>query len=128
MSVICKKIFEVEIVLLRTLWVKRNAGRGTPAKYLFRFKGCRSDPALFLRVCGGHLLRRRNGRGRYVIGRQYFYLDSKEICKLRTNPQIEGQLKHTAWYMQKTAYAGRFLRPLKNGTNFIPRCVMVNLK
>ena len=29
-----KKIFEVENVLLRTLWVKRNAGRGTPAKYL----------------------------------------------------------------------------------------------
>lgn len=28
------KVFEVEIVLLRTLWVKRNAGRGTPAKYL----------------------------------------------------------------------------------------------
>lgn len=23
--------FEVEIVLLRTLWVKRNAGKGTPA-------------------------------------------------------------------------------------------------
>lgn len=28
--------FEVEIVLLRTFMVKRNAGRGTPAKILFK--------------------------------------------------------------------------------------------
>ena len=28
------EIFEVEIVLLHTLWVKRNVGRGTPTKYL----------------------------------------------------------------------------------------------
>lgn len=34
MYTISRRIFEVEIVLLRTLWVKRNAGRGTPAKYL----------------------------------------------------------------------------------------------
>ena len=34
MNTISREIFEVEIVLLRTLWVKRNAGRGTPAKYL----------------------------------------------------------------------------------------------
>jgi len=33
-DIINEKIFEVEIVLLRTRWVKRNAGRGTPAKYL----------------------------------------------------------------------------------------------
>ena len=26
-------IFEVENVLLHALWAKRNAGRGTPAKY-----------------------------------------------------------------------------------------------
>jgi hypothetical protein len=26
-------IFEVENVLLRALWAKRNAGKGTPAKY-----------------------------------------------------------------------------------------------
>ena len=26
--------FEVENVLLRTLWVKRNVGRGTPTKIL----------------------------------------------------------------------------------------------
>ena len=30
-----EEMFEVEIVLLRTLWVKRNVGRGTPTKYLF---------------------------------------------------------------------------------------------
>ena len=35
-------------------------------------------------------------KSRYVIGRHYFYLDSEEICKLKTNPQIEGQLKHTS--------------------------------
>lgn len=29
------RIFEVEIVLLRTLRVKRNVGRGTPTKYPF---------------------------------------------------------------------------------------------
>lgn len=29
------KVFEVEIMLLHTFWVKRNAGWGTPAKYLF---------------------------------------------------------------------------------------------
>ena len=34
MNTISRDIFEVEIVLLRTLRVKRNAGRGTPAKYL----------------------------------------------------------------------------------------------
>lgn len=34
MSTIGREIFEVEIVLLRTLWVKRNVGRGTPTKYL----------------------------------------------------------------------------------------------
>ena len=34
MNTISREIFEVEIVLLRTLRVKRNAGRGTPAKYL----------------------------------------------------------------------------------------------
>ena len=28
------EIFEVEIVLLHTLGVKRNVGRGTPTKYL----------------------------------------------------------------------------------------------
>lgn len=30
---VSERIFEVETVLLRTLWVKRNAGGGTPAKY-----------------------------------------------------------------------------------------------
>ena len=29
-----EEIFEVEIVLLRTHWVKRNVGEGTPTKYL----------------------------------------------------------------------------------------------
>ena len=37
MNTISREIFEVEIVLLRTLRVKRNAGRGTPAKYLSVF-------------------------------------------------------------------------------------------
>ena len=32
------RCFEVEIVLLRTLRVKRNAGRGTPAKVLYDTK------------------------------------------------------------------------------------------
>ena len=31
--------FAVEIVLLRTLWVKRDAGKGTPAKALYAQKG-----------------------------------------------------------------------------------------
>ena len=33
MHTISGEIFEVEIVLLRTLVVKRNVGRGTPTKY-----------------------------------------------------------------------------------------------
>lgn len=32
-----REYFEVEIVLLRTLWVKRNVGRGTPTKMLSSF-------------------------------------------------------------------------------------------
>ena len=32
-----EKIFEVEIVLLHTLVVKRNVGKGTPTKYLLVF-------------------------------------------------------------------------------------------
>lgn len=37
MDTISREIFEVEIVLLHTLWVKRNVGRGTPTKYLSVF-------------------------------------------------------------------------------------------
>ena len=37
-------LFEVETVLLRTLWVKRNAGRGTPAGC--KAKGMGESPPL----------------------------------------------------------------------------------
>lgn len=40
-----RRYFEVEIVLLRTLWVKRNVGRGTPT----------GIPSFFVRILTGIL-------------------------------------------------------------------------
>ena len=75
MNTISREIFEVEIVLLRTLWVKRNAGRGTPAKYLSVYWIIWSLVATGQKMTGGFLMLILGG----VHETEYFRISSMRL-------------------------------------------------